>query len=67
MKYIKKTFSENMGGGSWVDFLILYDGRCIGLNDECLAIYDSYEHFCGDGPHDDVRVLDLLKEKQNDA
>jgi hypothetical protein len=43
MNYIKETFTENMGGGCLVDFLILNDGRCVGINDESLVLYASYE------------------------
>lgn len=63
MKYIDRVFTERVGGGFFVDFIILKDGRCIGLNDECVALYDSFEHFCGDGPFDDVQIIDLLEEK----
>jgi hypothetical protein len=43
MKYVDKTFTEDMGGGCMVDFLILSDGRCVGINDECIVLYESYE------------------------
>lgn len=63
MKYIDRVFTERVGGGFFVDFIILKDGRCIGLNDESVALYDSFEHFCSDGPFDDVQIIDLFKEK----
>jgi len=49
MEYIDKTSSENTGGGCWVDFIHLKDGRVIGLNDECVVLYESMEEFweCG--------------------
>ena len=40
--YIEKTFTENTGGGCMVDFIQLKDGRCIGLNEECMVVYPSY-------------------------
>ena len=43
MKYVDKTFTAEMGGGCMVDFLILSDGRCVGINDECIVLYESYE------------------------
>lgn len=46
MKYVEKTFTEDMGGGCMVDFLILNDGRCVGINDDCLVLYKSYEQVC---------------------
>ena len=62
MKYIATTFTGDTGGGCMVDFLILKDGRCIGVNDECIALYDSYDQFY-DGPFEDVQIIDLFKEK----
>ena len=26
-----------------VDFIILKDGRCVGINDECIVLYSSYD------------------------
>ena len=46
MKYVEKTFTEDVGGGCMVDFLILNDGRCVGINDDCLVLYKSYEQVC---------------------
>jgi hypothetical protein len=43
--YIERTNTENTGGGCMVDFVILKDGRCIGISDECLVIYPSYDLF----------------------
>jgi hypothetical protein len=46
--YIDKTFTENTGGGCMVDFIQLKDGRCIGLNEECMVVYPSYNLFYHD-------------------
>jgi len=46
--YIEKTFTENTGGGCMVDFIQLKDGRCIGLNEECMVVYPSYNLFYHD-------------------
>jgi hypothetical protein len=43
MEYIEKMFTENTGGGVMVDFIILKDGRCVGINDECIVLYSSYD------------------------
>jgi len=60
MKYIDKSFTENTGGGCWVDFLILNDGRCVGINDECLVLYPSYDAvYDGTAP---LKVIDLLED-----
>jgi hypothetical protein len=50
MKYIKNTFTEYTGGGFYVDFVELNDGRCIGIDENCLVVYPSFEAFnTGDG------------------
>ena len=43
MIYVEKTFTENMGGGCMVDFLILTDGRCVGIDSDSIVLYKSYE------------------------
>lgn len=45
MKFIKKTFTEYTGGGCWVDFVELNDGRCIGIDENCLVVYPSFDVF----------------------
>lgn len=45
MKFIKNTFTEYTGGGCWVDFVELTDGRCIGIDENCLVVYPSFEVF----------------------
>ena len=43
MTYVEKTFTENMGGGCMVDFLLLTDGRCVGIDSDSIVLYKSYE------------------------
>jgi hypothetical protein len=45
MKFITKTFTEYTGGGFYVDFLELKDGRCIGIDEHCIVLYPSFEFF----------------------
>ena len=45
MKYIKNTFTEHTGGGFYVDFVTLSDGRVIGINNETIVLYESFEAF----------------------
>ena len=45
MKYIKNTFTEYTGGGCFVDFVTLSDGRVIGINNETIVLYESFEAF----------------------
>lgn len=43
--YIEKIESENTGGGCMVDFVILKDGRVLGINDEYVCLYASMDDF----------------------
>tara|TARA_R110002126_G_scaffold62465_1_gene160791 strand:- start:281 stop:472 length:192 start_codon:yes stop_codon:yes gene_type:complete len=43
MTYVEKTFTEDMGGGCMIDFLILTDGRCVGIDSDSIVLYKSYE------------------------
>jgi len=43
--YITKIETVNTGGGCMVDLLTLSDGRVIGINDECVALYESINKF----------------------
>jgi hypothetical protein len=45
MKFIKNTFTEHTGGGFFVDFVTLSDGRVIGINEQCIVVYPSFEAF----------------------
>jgi hypothetical protein len=50
MKFIKKTFTEYTGGGFYVDFIELNNGQCIGIDENCIVLYPSFEAFnTGDG------------------
>jgi hypothetical protein len=57
MTYVEKTFTKNMGGGCMVDFLILTDGRCVGIDSDSIVLYKSYEQ-ARDGVGF-VKMLDL--------
>ena len=59
MEYIDHIESENTGGGCLVDFVVLKDGRVIGINDEYLCIYKSMDSFWGDSS--ESLCIDLLK------
>jgi hypothetical protein len=43
MRYIEKISSEDTGGGMIVEMIQLKDGRCLGINDECVVLYPNYE------------------------
>lgn len=44
-KFIKKVWTENTGGGCMVDMIELEDGRVIGINEECVVLYESMDQF----------------------
>lgn len=43
--HIKKVTTENTGGGCMVDFIHLPDGRVIGVNEDCIVLYNSMRDF----------------------
>jgi len=45
MDYISEVFSWDSGGNSMVDFVVLKNGKVLGINDECVVLYDSIEDF----------------------
>lgn len=45
LTYIDSVFTENTGGGCVVDFVELKDGRVLGISDEYLCVYESFDHF----------------------
>lgn len=78
--YIKEITTENVGGGSMVDFIHLQDGRIIGLNDECAVLYNNMQEFwdCGSDSKPsfefppikrmtDAQISDLAENAANEA
>ena len=45
LEYIESVTSSDTGGHCIVDFVILKDGRVLGINDECVCLYKSMEDF----------------------
>lgn len=45
LMWVKRTFTENTGGGFMVDFIELQDGRIIAISDELIALYKSMDDF----------------------
>jgi hypothetical protein len=43
MEYVEKSFSENTGGGVICDFIILKNGQCIVVSNECICLVKDYE------------------------
>ena len=53
MEYVEKSFPENTGGGVICDFIILKNGQCIVISNECICLYESFDSFSessGDEP-----------------
>lgn len=44
-QFIDNVTSENTGGGCHVDFVTLKDGRVLGINEECVVLYESMDDF----------------------
>ena len=50
LENIKKIYSENTGGGCYVDFLELENGLLLAISDEYIGLYDGKDQFYdGDG------------------
>ena len=55
-EHVVQIETVNNGGGCMVDFIHLYDGRVIGVNDEAIAVYSSVESFI-DFNEDPIAIL----------
>jgi hypothetical protein len=62
MTYIHHVFTENTGGGSMVDYVCLKNGKVIGISDECLVLFDSYDDACEDDGTKAKGVIQFDKE-----
>jgi hypothetical protein len=58
--FIEKVTTLDTGGSCDVDFVHLPDGRVIGINDECIVLYESMTDFY-ECETTDRQVIDLLK------
>ena len=43
--HIDGVETENTGGHCMVDFVILKDGRVLGISEDCVCLYESMEDF----------------------
>ena len=55
-EYIDKIETMDTGGGCLVDFITLKDGRVVGINDECIVLYESMEHWERGGNTDSINL-----------
>jgi hypothetical protein len=58
LEYIETVTFSDTGGHSIVDFVILKDGRVLGINDECVCLYQSMDAFWN-GPNENVQCIEL--------
>jgi hypothetical protein len=43
--FIDRIETESTGGHTMVDFVILKDGRVLGISDDCVCLYKSIDDF----------------------
>jgi hypothetical protein len=60
MTYIDHIKTENTGGGTMVDFVVLKDGRVLGINDECVVLYKSIAAFWNNDV-ESAPMIDLIE------
>ena len=44
-EYLTKIETVNTGGGCMVDFITLWNGQVLGVNSDCVCLYNSAEEF----------------------
>jgi len=60
--FIENVITENTGGGTMVDFIILKDGRVIGVNEDYVVLYKSMEDFYEYNDSDTIKPHIALNE-----
>jgi len=68
LTYIDSVFTENTGGGCVVDFVELKDGRVLGISDEYLCVYESFDKFYEASGLENLPTIEFqprLQEKKN--
>jgi len=45
MNYIESVTTEHTGGNCFIDFVQLKNGKVLGINGDCIVLYDSMEDF----------------------
>ena len=62
--FIKETYTQHTGGGCMVDFVELKNGKVLGISDELVVLYDSFEDFDND-IGEDRQHINLIDEEGN--
>ena len=51
-EFVDHIITENTGGGTMLDLIVLQDGRVLGVNEECVVAYSSlHEFYSGETAH----------------
>lgn len=66
-QFVASVFTESTGGGCMVDFIVLIDGRVVGLNDECVVLYPSQEAFYQGDEEGDFDSFAMFWRPRNEA
>jgi hypothetical protein len=64
MIYIDRIEVQDTGGGLLMDMVILKNGVCIGVSDECCVIYPTYDHYLEAMPDERVQAYMFNPEEQ---
>jgi hypothetical protein len=62
MNHIKSIQSVDVGGLNTVDIVELADGRFLGINEECVMLYASWEEFWEASGQVDYKTIDLTAD-----
>ena len=44
-EFVSKVSTEQMGGGTMMDFVTLNDGTVLGISDDCICLYAGMDEF----------------------
>ena len=60
MKFVTEVLTQHTSGNCFVDFVVLHDGRVLGINNECVVLYKDMDDFeNAEGNH--RQLIDLTK------
>jgi hypothetical protein len=61
-EFVESVSCENTGGGCYVDFVTLKDGRVLGINEEYVVLYDSMDDVW-EGEHKERPAMKIPPKK----
>ena len=64
--HITKIVSESTGGGNTIDFVYLPNGQILGIDNECVCLYEDMNEFYDgkDGNFDHIPMITLRVNEQ---